>query len=103
MQLRSTPRTHLGAIAQEESTPLAREGSGCDSPSLHPFRGHRSTAGPQSSKLMMRVRLPLSAPHRADSLTRIAVCKTAREGLIPSRLSGRTPRPPSLNGRAAGF
>lgn len=36
---------------------------------------------------------------RADSLTRIAVCNTAREGLIPSRLS--TPHSP--NGRAIAF
>ena len=47
--------------------------------------GHRSTVGPQSSKLPMRVRFPLPAPSRFSE--RSAVCKTAREGLIPSRLS----------------
>ena len=53
-------------------------------------RAHRSTAGPQSSKLMMRVRLPLHAldKHlRAGSPMRSAVCKTACEVLTPSRLS----------------
>ena len=49
------------------------------------FRGHRSTVGPQSSKLPMWVRFPLPAPSRFSE--RSAVCKTAREGLIPSRLS----------------
>ena len=77
-----------------------------------PLCEHRPTAGPQSSKLMMRVRFPLFAltglrgsteeqptSNRFDAGSspaggassrfseRNAVCKTAREGLIPSRLS----------------
>ncbi len=52
------------------------------------LRGHRPTVGPQPSTLPMRFqKLADMSALRADSLTRSAVCKTAREGLIPSRLS----------------
>lgn len=65
-------------------------------PLVEALRSHRSTVGPQSSKLMMRVRFPLRAPPpshfqtRAGSPMRSVVCKTACEGLTPSRLSTAT-------------
>lgn len=68
-----------------------------DSPLAPSSREHRPRVGPRSSKPEMRVRFPLFAPSCGWLLPpsrvmsrfseRSVVCKSACEGLIPSRLS----------------